>query len=111
MGKAPIMKEQVQWISDTATKTCYGIAVASASSAKVLKELIEAPVEKSTLEYRSGKAGTYADEYLVMETQVDLSADDLAKVPYTFVEVSKSEKNSGFKLYKFIVDEASEQTT
>lgn len=109
MGKVKTIKERVEWFGDTSAKTCRGEFVQDAGINLVLKELNIAPVEYSNLDTRTGKTGAYADEWLVVHTNVNLEESDLKKVPFKLVETAKSDK-PGYKLYKFQVEDFSEQS-
>lgn len=108
MGKIKPSVERVVWTSETATKTCKGVFKQDVGVNFVLEELKNAPVEYSSLESRTNPR-VYADEYLVIETALNLSEEDFEKIPFKFLETGKSEK-TGYKTYKFLVEELSEQT-
>lgn len=109
MGKVETLKERVEWFSDTSNKTCRGVFKQDVGINFVLEEIRNAPVEFASLESRT-KKNAYADEYLVIETAVTLDEDALSKISFKLLEQSQSPKNPGYKIYKFQVEEPSEQT-
>lgn len=109
MGKVKTLTERVEWFSDTKDRTCRGVFKQDVGINFVLNELKNAPVEFASLESRTKKS-VYADDFLVAETAVDLDEDALKEVPFKLLDRTQSPKNPGYKIYKFQVEEPSEQT-
>lgn len=109
MGKVKTLKERVEWFSDTSAKTCRGEFVQDVGVNFVLEELNNAPVEYSSLDTRIGKTGAYADEWLIVHTNVNLKESDLKRIPFKLVETTETDK-TGYKFYKFQVEDFSEQS-
>jgi hypothetical protein len=109
MGKVKTLAERVEWFSDTKDKTCRGVFKQDVGVNFVLDEIKNAPVEYASLESRTKKSA-YADDYLVVETAVNLDEDALKEIPFRLLEQIQSPKNPGYKIYKFQVEEPSEQT-
>ena len=108
MGKAKTLIERVEWFSDTKDRTCRGVFKQDVGINFVLNELKNAPVEFTSLESRTKKS-VYADDFLVIETAVNLEEDDLKEIPFRLLDRVQSPKNPGYKIYKFRVEEPSEQ--
>ena len=109
VGKLKVKPDPVEWFGLSESRTCYGVAHQSAHRNTVIKELIDAPVDLVDLDYRMGKT-KYADRYIVIETALNLSEEDLKKVPWNLtVTTTKLEGRTGFKQYKFLVEEQSVQ--
>lgn len=109
MGKLKVKPEPVEWFGINEKRTCYGVAHQSVHKNTVIKELNNAPVDLVDLDYRTGKTD-YADKYIVMETAINLSEEDLERIPWSLVvTTTKLEDKPGFKQYKFLVEEQSVQ--
>lgn len=105
MGKAPIMHLQVEWMSDEPARTCVGVAEKFTPRKTVIQEIIDAPVEKSSLKSRVGdkKKRAYYDKFVSMKTTVNLEESDFLKIPFKLEKIEEAEDK--FKVYTFLVEE------
>lgn len=108
MGKVETIKERVEWFSNTKDKTCRGVFKQDVGINFVLDEIKNAPIEFASLDSRTNP-NVYAEDYLVIETAVTLDEAALEKIPFRLLDQSKSSDNPGYKIYKFQVEEPSEQ--
>lgn len=101
MGKVQTIPERVEWFSDTKSKTCRGVFKPDVGRSFVIGEAINAPVELSSSRSRVGKA--YSDDFIVLETRLDLDDYDIQQIPFKFLE--RKDIENGYKSYKFQAEE------
>lgn len=107
--------EFVEWTTSTieGRNACVGTFIDNANKPLVIRELINAPVERTTMGSRialrksgksvetdSSKQG-YSEEYVRIFTNKDLDADDFKDVPFSYLGKAKDSK--GRQFYDFEV--------
>lgn len=111
MGKFETIRELVEWTTgnDSNSNFCVGTFSRNANKPYILKELINAPIDKETMKSRIYRkkckddkaffkptSTGYSEDYVKIYTDKNLDDYDFrdAKLPYTFVESGKEKLNN-----------------